>query len=288
MRLLFSFVLLFSLNLWGQVQSAELQIPALTSPVMDLAGFLNEAEKQNLSELAYEINANNGPQITILTVPDMQGNVIEEFSIRVADKWKLGTKEKDNGLLVIIAKQERMMRIEVGQGLEGDLTDYDTAKYTRNIFPEYFKRGEFHAGLRLFMEDVAGRFNIKLSNTQPQIVRRAPRRTSGGIGDMFLPVIIGVLVFGSLLFRRRPMARGLFTGIGFSAFSGIMGLPLMMILGVFIFGWLLGLIGIGNFLGAMVMSGGRGGRMGGGGFGGGGGWGGGGGGFSGGGSSGSW
>jgi uncharacterized protein len=271
------------MNVFG----AEIQVPALTSPVMDLAGLLNESEKANLSELAYEINTHNGPQITILTVPDMQGYPIEDFSIRVAEKWQLGTKEKDNGLLIVIAKQERLMRIEVGNGIEGEITDYDTAKYTREIFPDYFRRGDYHGALRLFMEDVASRFDIKTTQGKAPIIRRAPKRASG-VGNIFLPVIIGILIFGSLLFRSRPMARGIFTGIGFSAFSGIMGLPILLIVGIFVFGWILGLVGIGNFLGALATSGGggRGGGFGGGG--GGGGWSGGGGGFSGGGSSGSW
>lgn len=289
MRLLLPFLLLFSLQLAGAQSTIE--IPALTSPVMDLAGFLNEAEKKDLGDFAYEINANNGPQITILTVPNLQGNEIEEYSIRVADKWKLGTKERDNGLLVVIAKEERRMRIEVGQGLEGDITDYDTAKYTRQVFPEYFRRGEFHAALRLFMEDVAQRFNIKASDSAPRMIRRTPKAVRIPGGEMLIIAIIGILAFGSLIFRGRPFARGLFTGVGFTGTSLLLGIPAGMMIVIFFIGLVLGLVGIGNLLTAIALSGGRGGRggFGGGGFGGGGGgWGGGGGGFSGGGSSGSW
>lgn len=284
MRFLFSFILIFSMNVWG----AELQLPALSSPVMDMAGMLSEAEKKDLSELAYEINTNNGPQITIMTVPDMQDYPIEEFSIRVAEKWQLGTKEKDNGLLVIIAKAERQMRIEVGNGIEGEVTDYDTTKYTKEIFPQYFKQGQFHAGLRIFMEDMAAKFNIKLNEGGNRIVRRAPQRTAHKGGNFVIMAILGILAFGSMLFNKKPMARGLFTGVGFTGVSLLMGIPVMMMIMVFIIGLILGLVGIGNFLTALAMSGG--GRGGGGGFGGGGGggWSGGGGGFSGGGSSGSW
>lgn len=284
MRFLFSFILIFSMNVWG----AELQLPALSSPVMDMAGMLSEAEKKDLSELAYEINTNNGPQITIMTVPDMQDYPIEEFSIRVAEKWQLGTKEKDNGLLVIIAKAERQMRIEVGNGIEGEVTDYDTTKYTKEIFPQYFKQGQFHAGLRIFMEDMAAKFNIKLNQGGNRIVRRAPQRTAQKGGNFVIMAILGILAFGSMLFNKKPMARGLFTGVGFTGVSLLMGIPVMMMIMVFIIGLILGLVGIGNFLTALAMSGG--GRGGGGGFGGGGGggWSGGGGGFSGGGSSGSW
>lgn len=270
------------------VSGAELQLPALSSPVMDMAEFLTKSERNDLSELAYEINTNNGPQITILTVNDMQDYPIEEFSIRVAEKWKLGTKEKDNGLLVIIAKAERQMRIEVGNGIEGEVTDYDTTKYTKEIFPQYFKRGQFHAGLRIFMEDMAAKFNIKLNPGGNRIVRRAPQRAANKSGNFIIIAILGILVFSSMIFNKRPMARGFFTGVGFTGVSLLMGVPLVMMIFIFVIGLILGLVGIGNFLTALALSGG--GRGGGGGFGGGGGggWSGGGGGFSGGGSSGSW
>jgi uncharacterized protein len=285
-RYLFSLLLFISLS----AQAAELQLPALTSPVMDLAGMFNENERADLSNYAYEINTHGGPQITILTVPDMQGYPIEEYSIRVAEKWQLGTKEKDNGLLVIVAKQEHQMRIEVGNGIEGEITDYDTTKYTREIWPEYFRRGEFHAAMKLFMEDVAVKFNIK---TEPgnKVLRRAPARTAIPGGNFLIIAIIGILAFGAMMFKGKPVARGLFTGVGFSGVSLLMGIPLAMLLLIFIIGLVLGLVGIGNFLTALLFSGrGGGGGFGGGGFGGGGGggWSGGGGGFSGGGSSGSW
>src|SRR5690606_29414491 len=83
------------------VGAQKLSIPPLTSPVMDQAGFMSQSEKADLSRLAYEIYTNQGPQITILTVPDLQGWPIEEYSIRVAEAWKLGLKEKGNGLLII-------------------------------------------------------------------------------------------------------------------------------------------------------------------------------------------
>lgn len=288
MRLLFSFLLLFSL----QVRGAELQLPALTSPVMDQAGFLNEAERNDLAELAYEIYTNKGPQITILTVPDMQDYPIEEFSIRVVDKWKLGSKEQDNGILIVIAKAERQMRIEVGQGIEGEITDYDTSRYTREIFPAYFKRGEFHAGLRSFMEDTAKRFNIQVNPGQKSYVRRAPVRTSNGLLNKIFPIMLIIIVGVHLMMRKKPVLRGLFTGVGMAGASFLFPVGLAFAGVLFIVGFLLGLIGISNFLFALLASGGGrgGGGYGGGGFGGGGGggWSGGGGGFSGGGSSGSW
>lgn len=284
MRYLFGLVLFFCLN----VRAQELKLPALTSPVMDMAGMLSAAERENLSQFAYEIYTNNGPQITILTVNDLQGYPIEDFSIRVAEKWQLGTKKAGNGILVTIAKAERQMRIEVGEGIEGEITDYDTAEYTRKVFPEYFRRGEYYAALRLFMDDVAGRFNIKNSD-ESSYVRRVPPARQGTVFGSVLPFFIGVLVMSYLIGRRKPFLRGALSGMGMAGVGWLMipGLGTAIIF-LLIFGFLIGLIGIGNILMGLAMSGGgRRGGFGGGGFGGGG-WGGGGGGFSGGGSSGSW
>lgn len=287
MRYLLSLILLLSFQL--QAAESTLQLPALTSPVMDLAGLMNEGDRADLANYAYEIYTHNGPQITILTVPDMQGYPIEEYSIRVAEKWQLGSKEKDNGLLIVIAQAERQMRIEVGNGIEGEITDFDTIKYTRELWPQYFRRGEYHDGLKIFMEDVAEKFQIK---TEPgnKVIRRAPERSPVRGGNFIIIAIAMILAFGSMLFKK-PLGRGLFTGLGFAGVSFFIGLPVLILIFIFLFGLILGLVGVGNFLTALLMSGrGGGGGYGGGGFGGGGGggWSGGGGGFSGGGSSGSW
>jgi uncharacterized protein len=289
-RYLFSLILLLSLNVWG----AEIQIPALNSPVMDEAGFLKPEEKQDLSQLAYEIHTNGGPQITIFTVNDMQGNVIEEFSIRVAEKWQLGTKEKGNGILIIIAKQERKMRIEVGQGIEGEITDFEANRYVDGVLAPHFKQGDFHGGLKLVLQDIAQTFNIKLSEGNRYVRRATPSRSIPRPLIIAFPFLIGILILGQLLLSKKPVARGLFTGAGMAGvgfFVGAAGLGLILFM--FLMGLFVGMIGLQNLLFALASgSSHRGYHGGGGGFGGssGGGssWGGGGGGFSGGGSSGSW
>ena len=282
MRFFVSVLFLFSW-LQGFAQTTEVKVPALTSPVVDLAGFLSEAQRDDLSSLAYEIYTNKGPQITVLTVPDLQGFAIEDFSIRVAEKWQLGTKEQGNGILVVISKEERQVRIEVGEGIEGDLTDYETTAYTRDVFPRYFKAGDFHGALRMFMEDVAKKFNVQMSEGGMRYVQRAPRRHTSSLFEGILPFLVIGFVFINMIFRRRPFARGLVSGLGMAGISWLLAPALgFMIIVIFVVGFLFGMAGINN----MFM--GRGGGFGGGFGGGGGGWGGGGGGFSGGGSSGSW
>ena len=285
MRYLFYLILILSLNVWG----AEIQIPVLNSPVMDEAGFLTSEQKQDLSQLAYEINTHQGPQITILTVPDLQEYAIEDFSIRVAEKWQLGTKAKDNGLLIVIAKAEHKMRIEVGNGIEGEITDYESNQYINNILTPAFKAGDFHGGLKAVMLDVAQKFNLKLSEGN-RYVRRAPQSSSiPGPLKVAFPFLIGILILGQIILGKKPVARGIFTGAGMAGVGFFVGAAGLAMIGfMFLMGLLIGLIGLQNLLFALAAGSSH---RGGGGFSGGSGggsWGGGGGGFSGGGSSGSW
>jgi uncharacterized protein len=287
MRYLFSLILILSLNVWG----AEIQIPKLNSPIMDEAGFLTSEQKQDLSQLAYEINTHQGPQITILTVPDLQEYAIEDFSIRVAEKWQLGTKAKDNGLLIVIAKAEHKMRIEVGNGIEGEITDYESNQYINNILTPAFKAGDFHGGLKAVMLDVAQKFNLKLSEGN-RYVRRAPQSSSiPGPLKVAFPFLIGILILGQIILGKKPVARGIFTGAGMAGVGFFVGAAGLAMIGfMFLMGLLIGLIGLQNLLFALAAGSSHrgGGGFGGGSGGGGGSWGGGGGGFSGGGSSGSW
>lgn len=278
---------LFSwISVWGQ----ELSIPALSSPVMDEAGFLSADERQSLSDIIYEIHTHNGPQITILTVANLQGYAIEDFSIRVAEKWQLGTKEKGNGLLIIASKEERKIRIEVGEGLEGDITDYESKSYITRLITPQFKAGQFYEGFRLVLNEVAAKFSIELNPKGKKLIRRKVSPLQNNILSSFLPILILVLVGAHLILSRHTAARGVVSGLGVGGMSLLMlpgvGIAAALIFGIV--GLLIGLIGINNILYLLASSHGRGGGGGFGGNSGGGSWSGGGGGFSGGGSSGDW
>lgn len=284
MRFLLPLLLFAWMSVWG----AEIQIPVLNSPVMDEAGLLNEAERESLRQLIYEIHTRKGPQITVLTVPDLQGYVIEDFSIRVVEKWQLGSKEADNGLLILISKNDRKMRIEVGQGLEGDITDYEAHKYISTVLTPYFKEQRFHDGLQVVILDMAQKFNIQLQDGNRFVKRAAPPHTRAlpNLSIFLIPMIL-ILGILHLIFRTRPVLRGVASGVstGIGGFL-LLGIGVVPILILALLGFVFGLIGLNNVLYALAASGGRGGYGGGGG--GGSSWGGGGGGFSGGGSSGSW
>jgi uncharacterized protein len=123
-------------------------VPFLAGRVNDTAGMLSGATITQLEQLlkAHEDSTSN--QVVVLTVPDLGGESIEEFSIKVAETWALGQADKDNGVLLLVARDDRQVRIEVGMGLEGDLTDATSGRIIRNEIVPRFKDGEFDEGVR--------------------------------------------------------------------------------------------------------------------------------------------
>lgn len=118
MRYLFFFTFLLSLN------ALALSVPALTTPVVDEAKVLTVLEKKELNLRLHEINDQGLIQIGVLLVDSLEDSDLETFSIKVAETWQLGTKEKDNGLIILLVMKEKKIRIEVGNGIEGEITDY--------------------------------------------------------------------------------------------------------------------------------------------------------------------
>ncbi|MDH3828258.1 MAG: TPM domain-containing protein [Desulfobacterales bacterium] len=104
-------------NLWA------LEVPALRTRVNDHAGMLSAATRQQLEDILSRLEQTDSTQIVVLTIPSLGGEVLEEFSLKVAEKWQIGQKGFDNGAILLIAKNDRKLRIEVGYGLEGSLTD---------------------------------------------------------------------------------------------------------------------------------------------------------------------
>ncbi|PKN46816.1 MAG: methanol dehydrogenase [Deltaproteobacteria bacterium HGW-Deltaproteobacteria-17] len=147
-RSLFSGLLAAALLVWATVASAKpFAVPDLTGPVVDRAGMLSEPARARLTAALTGLWEGGGSQIAVLTVPDLGGESIEQASIRVTDVWKLGTKKGDNGVLFLIARDDRKLRIEVGQGLEGQLTDAHSRRILDDTVTPHFKAGNFDAGV---------------------------------------------------------------------------------------------------------------------------------------------
>jgi len=235
------------------LQLFSLRVPKLKGYVNDYANILSSNEESSLDNFLQEFERSTSSQVALLTIESLKGENLEDYSIRVVDEWKLGQKGKDNGVLLLISMQEKKMRIEVGYGAEGVLTDAKSRYIIDNYIVPDFKRGNFFAGISSGIGKITGTISKEFTISDEEIVqsrkKRKKRRTPIPFGFI---IFIIMMSFGRLGRGRRG---GLLTGI---------------------------------LLGSMFNSGGnnRGGGFGGGGFGGFGG--GGGGGFGGGGASGGW
>jgi uncharacterized protein len=255
---------------------------------------LSPATQRQLENSLAVFEKAESTQIVILIIPTLEGEPIEDFSIRVADKWKIGQKGLDNGAILLIAKNDRKLRIEVGYGLEGKLTDLTSGRIIQQVIVPQFRAGNFDQGVingvNAMMEAVKGEFEAPANQTRP------PGKVASGPGLIFILIIYGFLVINLGRVNRSlgTIAGGIMLPI-FGAVSLTASLLFMVALIPvgFIIGFILSLIGSG--MGASTIGhrgttmggfwGGSGGGFSSGGFGG---FSGGGGGFGGGGASGGW
>lgn len=285
----FLFVLL--ILLWPTLAPAT-NVPDLRGRVNDYADILSPDTETRLEAVLQELEQTDSTQIVVLTIPSLQGDGIEDFSMRAAEAWKIGQKNLDNGALLVISKNDRKLRIEVGYGLEGTLTDLTAGRIIRNVIVPHFKAGRFDqgvaAGVDAMIQAVRGEFSASDETSGP-----------GSNPDPWqanLPAIFAALFMIHVMSRIRRRLGAVFGGILFpilgAVFFGIGTLgAILLIPGGALAGWLLGFMGGPiSFSHASSHRGRGGGFRIGGGFGGGsfGGFSGGGGGFGGGGSSGGW
>lgn len=259
---------------------AEVAIPALKTYVTDLTRTLTPNQQDTLEQLLKSLDKRKGSQIAVLIVPSTRPEAIEQYSIRVADAWKLGRKGIDDGALLLVAKDDHELRIEVGRGLEGVLPDAVANRIINEIIVPFFKQGDLYGGIQ------AGSVRmIRIIEGEPLPPVSAKQPGWSGVLD-YLPVIfIGIIAVGGMLraIFGRLVGAGIVASIAGIIFWAIMGTLFgSLLVGVIIFIFVLAGGGRRGF-----GSGGLGGGMGGGGFGGGG-FSGGGGGFGGGGASGRW
>jgi uncharacterized protein len=269
------------LALVGYGARAEVAVPPLQARVTDLTGTLKPDEKAGLESRLAAFEAEKGSQIAILLVPTTEPETIEQYSIRVVDTWKLGRKGIDDGVLVLLAKQDRTVRIEVGRGLEGVIPDVVANRIVEDVMVPFFKRGDFYGGLS---EGIDSIFSLVRGEPLPEPAR-GERTPDSDWGGLFGLSILGGIFGGRILrFLFGPLLGGLIAGAGAGVLVALFGLPILfsLFVGFFVFMAVfggIGRVGPGGWYGG---PGGFGGSSGGGGFRGGGG------GFSGGGASGRW
>lgn len=263
-------------------------IPPLTGHVTDLTGTLTAQQKSALEQTLTEFEQRKGSQIAVLMLPSTKPEVIEQYSIRVADKWKIGRKNVDDGIILIIAKDDHRVRIEVGRGLEGAVPDIIASRIVREIIGPHFVAGDFYTGIDEGVERLIGVIDGEQLPPPPPSARQSHHQGGGNWNSMLTIGFVLVFVVGGLLVRILGRV------VGSGAIGVILGIVAWLVVG-----GLLAAIGVGilGFIVALLFGSGFGGPgiggFGGGGFGGGGGFSGGGfsgggGGFSGGGASGDW
>lgn len=238
--------------------------PALTGPVVDTAHLLPADVFNSLSQQLASYSQSTGTQLVVVTLPTLKGYPIDMYGYQLGRHWGIGEKGKNNGALLIVDAGEKQMRIEVGYGLEGTLTDAASFEIIHNIMTPYFKQGNYAGGITAGVSAILG-----VLGHQQQAVQQQRVRNSSGTGLLML-IIIGIALLPLIFAIFSRGGRGGPGGYG----TGGSGM-----------GWL-GWMALGMLGGSL----GRGGGFGGGGFGGGGfgGFSGGGGSFGGGGASGGW
>jgi uncharacterized protein len=281
------------------VAAAQVAVPQLTAPVVDLTGTLSGGAVSRIERQLTDLQAKKGSQIAVLIVPSTQPEDIEQYGIRVAEQWKLGRKGVDDGAILLVAKNDRRVRIEVGYGLEGALSDAVSNRIIDETVAPHFKLGDFDGGVEAGVGQM-----ISVVNGEPLPEPDRKWEHHSGLGNL-LPLALVVVVVASGLLRSifgrlfgsiatGGLAGGIvwllshFLAVGVGA--GVLAFLFAMLLGS-TRSWSTGRGGWGGGLGGGLggFGGGLGGFGGRGGFGGGGGgFSGGGGGFGGGGASGSW
>lgn len=257
--------LVFALVIVAPAHADTLNFPTLSGRVVDTAHILSADQAAALEAKLQAIQANTGHQVVVATIPDLQGHPIDDYGYQLGRAWGIGSKDKNDGALILVAPNDHKVRIEVGYGLEPIVTDALSTVIIRNQMTPSFRQGDYAGGLNGGVDALAGLLKLPPDQAAAQAKQMVADQAAADAGRgaqgfnifNYLPIIIFLLFFLSSVFRRR---RG---GMGG-------GLP------IFLWGGGLGGGGFGGYGGSDN------------GFGGGGGFSGGGGSFGGGGASGSW
>ena len=267
---------------WSAHSAALVAVPPLTGHVIDQTGMLTAEQKAALEQTLAAFEARKGSQLAVLMVATSAPEEIEQYALRVAEQWKLGRKKVDDGAILVVAKNDRAMRIEVGYGLEGALNDLTSKRIINETILPRFKSQDFYGGITAGVEQV-----IRVVDGEPL---PAPGvRSSQGVGDVqqYAPTlfILALAIGGVLRATLGKVPGSLVTGgvVAVIAWFVVGAISTALVAGVIaLFLTLLGGGMLGRGMGGYYGGGGRGGGRGGGGFSGGGG------GFGGGGASGRW
>jgi len=273
----------FALTTW-----AQLAVPPLTARVTDQTGTLTREQQAGLERMLQEFEARKGTQIAVLMVASTKPEPIEQYALRVGEQWKIGRKKVDDGAILVVAKDDRALRIEIGYGLEGVLNDATASRIIREVIVPRFREGDFYGGINAGLDRM-----MRLIDGEPLPApqKSASPAAEGGWMQLLPMLLIVALIGGGILramFGRFLGAAATGGVVGFLAWTLAGTLLIALIAALFAFIFTLGGGGGRRYYGGGFPGGGIGFPRGGGGWGGGGGFRGGGGSFGGGGASGRW
>lgn len=246
---------------WAAAGTSNLvAIPALTSPVTDVTQTLSPQAQQSLAQKLNQLSQSKGSQIAVLMVDSTQPEDIAQFGIRVAEAWKIGRDQQDDGVIIIVAKADRKMRIEVGYGLEGAIPDLVAKRIVSETMAPHFRQGDFEGGLNAAVDQLMALIAGE-ALPAPQ-----PKSSQGGGLLEWLPILMFVAIFTGVVLRSifGTYAGSALNGGALGVLVWILGGALLTVLLVF----------VAAFIFTLAMGGSRGGGYGGyptgGGYGGGG------------------
>ena len=273
----------FALTTW-----AQLAVPPLTARVNDQTGTLTREQQAGLERMLQEFEARKGTQIAVLMVASTKPEPIEQYALRVGEQWKIGRKKVDDGAILVVAKDDRALRIEIGYGLEGVLNDATASRIIREVIVPRFREGDFYGGINAGLDRM-----MRLIDGEPLPApqKSASPAAEGGWMQLLPMLLIVALIGGGILramFGRFLGAAATGGVVGFLAWTLAGTLLIALIAALFAFIFTLGGGGGRRYYGGGFPGGGIGFPRGGGGWGDGGGFRGGGGSFGGGGASGRW
>ena len=176
-------------------------VPRNDGWVTDLAGFLTPQQEQALETLMQSYKDGSGNEIALLTLPDLGGQALERYALEVARAWGIGEKDRHNGALLLVSRGDRKIRIEVGRGLEGNLTDSISGRIIRNVITPEFRKGRFPEGLRAGVEAM----HAAAGGDYARIPEDRGRGSGSGLAGL-VPLIFFLIFFLSMTRRISGMS----------------------------------------------------------------------------------
>ena len=184
-------VVLASSLLAPNLAAKERAVPSLSGPVVDSVGLLSKGDAEAIGGSLLQYFRSSGNQLQVLIIDALGGEPIERYSMRVVESWKLGSDERDNGVLLLVATEDRKWRIEVGGGLEGELTDLSAYRIGSANLAPHFAQGNYAKGIFATLSAIAEELGGQLGQVQVQSRRPDKRRPSA----FFFILVLAFLIF---------------------------------------------------------------------------------------------